>query len=223
MKSNIMHVLATVMSFSAALMQPVGADTITGKLNGHDCAHAGVTCAIDPKDPHITMEPDFVLQKNDGDYVFLTNMPREVKIKHVLKNAQVDGEMSNKYNSMVVDKFKIKDGDTWKTVWNKEMIPEINLEIVEGRLNGHGCVHAGITCPIDPEDPHILIEREFVLQKENGDYMFLTNLPRSTKLQYVLQDIQINGVVDPKYNTIVVHELMVMEDDEWKIVWVKKE
>ena len=223
MKSNIMRVLVAVMSGTTALIQPVVADTITGKLNGHDCAHAGVTCAIDPKDPHITMEPDFVMQKKDGDYVFLINMPREVKIKHVLKDAQVDGEMSKKYNSMVVDKFKIKDGDTWKTVWNKELIPQINLEIVEGRLNGHGCVHAGITCPLDPEDPHILIERDFVLQKENGDYMFLTNLPRSTKLQYVLQDVQINGVVDTKYNTIVVHELMIMEDDDWKTVWIKKE
>jgi hypothetical protein len=223
MRSNMMRILAAAVPLSVLLVQPLTADTINGKLNGHDCAHAGVTCAIDPKDPHIALEADFVLQQKDGDYVFLTNLPREVKLKHVLQEAQVDGVMSRKFNSMVVDRFKIRDGDGWKTVWNREMLPKINLEIVQGRLNGHECVHAGITCPLDPEDPHILVERDFVLQKEDGDYMFLTNLPRSTKLQYVLKDIRVSGVVDTKYNTIEVHELMIMDDDEWKTVWFKRE
>ncbi len=223
MSLNILSILTAAFSASALFSISASAETVEGKLNGYDCAHSGITCAIDPKDPHIALEPDFVLQKRDGDYIFLMNVPREVKITHVLKNAQVEGVMSKKFNSMTVDKFKIKDGETWKTVWDKNLIPKINLELVEGRLNGHDCVHAGITCPLDPEDPRILIERDFVLQKEDGDYMFLTNLSRSTKLQYVLQDVLVNGVVDTKYNTIVVHELMVMEDDDWKIVWVKKE
>ncbi len=224
MKSSIWSIAAFALQFSAITFAPVAlAETITGKLNGHDCAHAGVSCPIDPDDPHISMEQDYVLQQKGGDYLFLINLPRDVKLKYVLQDIQVSGELSSKYNSMVVDKFKIKDGDGWKVAWTKQMIPTVNLEIVEGRLNGHGCVHAGITCPLDPMDPHILIEKDFVLQKESGDYMFLTNLPRSTKLQYVLQDVQISGKVNTKYNTIEVYELMVMEDDEWKTVWTKKE
>ncbi len=224
MRSSIWSIAALALQFSAVTFVPATlAETITGKLNGHDCAHAGVTCPIDPKDPHITMEPDFVLQQKSGDYLFLSNLPREVKLKYVLQDIQVSGERSSKYDSILVDELKIRDGDGWKTAWTKQMIPTVDLEIVEGRLNGHECVHAGITCPLDPKDPHILIERDFVLQQESGDYMFLTNLPRSTKLQYVLQDVQISGAVNSKYNTIEVYELMVMEDDEWKTVWTKRE
>ncbi len=224
MKSGLWKVVAlTLPVYTVALTPAAMADTVSGKLNGYGCAHAGVTCPLDPKDPHITLEHDFVLQKKDGDYLFLTNLPRKVKMKYILQNVQISGTLSTKFNSMLVDEFRVKDGDKWKVAWTQEMLPKINLEIVEGRLNGHECVHGGITGPVDPEDPHLLLERDYVLQQESGDYMFLTNLPRSTKLQYVLQDIQISGVVDTKYNSIVVYELMIMEDDEWKTVWTKRE
>jgi len=35
--------------------------------------------------------------------------------------------------------------------------------------------------------------------------------------------VRISGVVDTKYNSMVVYELMIMDDYEWKTVWVKKE
>jgi len=60
------------------------AETISGTINGHGCAHGGHTCPADELDPHLAFEPDFVLQQADGEYYFLSNVPRETKVRHVL-------------------------------------------------------------------------------------------------------------------------------------------
>jgi hypothetical protein len=54
-------------------------------------------------------------------------------------------------------------------------------------------VHEGKTCPVDRLDPHIALERDFVLQKPNGDYMFLPNAPRTVKVRHVLSDVEVTG------------------------------
>lgn len=221
----------TVLSFfgfvlpvvSVLFTSVVQAEVYTGKLNGYDCAHAGITCPIDPRDPHVIIERDFVLQQKDGNYLFLTNISRKTKLKHVLKDIRVDGKRHHKFDSIEVDELRVKDGATWKTVWSKSLQPKVKLESVTGRLNGHDCAHAGIACPVDAQDPRLLLERDFVLQKESGDYLFLTNIARSIKLQYLLDDIKVIGNRDLKYNTIEVYELMIMQDDEWKSVWIRRE
>jgi hypothetical protein len=210
-------------AISALFISVAHAEVITGKLNGYDCAHSGITCPIDPQDPHVLLERDFVLQQKDGEYMFLTNIPRKTKLKHALKNIQVTGKRHAKFESIDVDEMRIKQGDKWKTVWSKSLQPKVKLESVVGRLNGHDCAHAGIACPVDAQDPRLLLERDFVLQQESGDYLFLTNIPRSTKLQYLLNDIKVTGNKDSKYNTIEVYELMIMRDDEWKSVWIRRE
>ncbi len=44
MRSSIWSIAALALQFSAVTFVPATlAETITGKLNGHDCAHAGVT------------------------------------------------------------------------------------------------------------------------------------------------------------------------------------
>jgi hypothetical protein len=183
----------------------VHAEIIMGKLNGYDCAHAGITCPIDPRDPHVMIERDFVLQQRDGNYLFLTNISRKTKLKHALKDIRVDGKRHHKFESIEVDELSVKDGKTWKTVWSKSLQPKVELESVIGRLNGHDCAQAGSACPVDAQDPRLLLERDFVLQKESGDYLFLTNIPRSTKLQYLLNDIKVVGNKNRKYNTIEVY------------------
>ncbi len=221
MKSGILGItvlILTVLSLSSAQ-----AETITGRINGYDCAQAGITCPIDPKDPHIALESDFVLQLASGEYLFLTNLSRDFKLQHVLKEVRVTGRRHAKFDSIDIDVFKVKDGEKWKVAWTKSMQPKIKLETITGQLNGYDCAHAGISCPIDPQDPRILLERDYVLQQANSDYMFLTNIPRSTKLQYVTQNIQVKGKLDHKYNTVEVYELMVMQGGEWKQVWIKRE
>lgn len=96
------------------------AGTYTGKINGHGCAHMGKTCPVDRLDPHIALESDFVLQQGEGDYLFLTNVPRSVKVRYVLKDAQVTGDLNERYHSVVVDEFRVKKDGSYETVWSRE-------------------------------------------------------------------------------------------------------
>jgi len=99
----------------------VNAESFSGKLNGHGCAHGGHTCPADKLDPHLRFEPDFVLQEADGDYYFLTNVPRDTKVRHVLEEVRVTGTLKDKYNSILVDELMVKKGDEFKTVWSQEL------------------------------------------------------------------------------------------------------
>ena len=108
-------VLAAVLTVPAAV-----AGTFTGKLNGHNCAHHGKTCPVDRLDPHLALEPDLVLQQGDGDYLFLRNVPRSVKIRHALKNVRVTGDLNERYGSVMVDEFQVKEDGSWETVWSQE-------------------------------------------------------------------------------------------------------
>ncbi len=96
-----------------------GAETVTGKLNGHGCAHGGHTCPADALDPHVAFEPDFVLQQADGEYYFLSNVPRTTKVRYVLEEARATGELNERYNTMVVDELQVKQNGSFQTVWTQ--------------------------------------------------------------------------------------------------------
>lgn len=98
----------------------VHAETLTGRLNGHGCAHGGHTCPADKLDPHLAFEPDFVLQESDGDYYFLANVPRDTKVRYVLEEVKAQGSLDSKYHSMVVDELMVKQGDSYQTVWSQK-------------------------------------------------------------------------------------------------------
>jgi len=106
---------------SLALPSAVMADTYTGKLNGHGCAHSGMTCPVDRLDPHVALESDFVLQKDDGDYYFLTDMPLSVKRRHALAVVKVDGKLNERHHAIAVNEFRVKMGDSYKLMWSKAM------------------------------------------------------------------------------------------------------
>ncbi len=88
-----------------------------------------------------------------------------------------------------------------------------------GKLNGHGCAHEGTSCPVDRLDPHVTLEQDFVLITSSGDYYFLPNLSRDTKVRYVLQDVQVMGEKHARYNSIKVSELQVKKGGGWKTIW----
>ena len=120
MKTTIIrHGLLSLVLGTTFASTSVFAEQISGKLNGHDCAHAGKSCPVDRLDPHIALEREFVLQKSDGEYVFLSNVPRSVKVRHALSDVQVTGKMSDRYHSVDVDEFRVKSGDGYRTVWSK--------------------------------------------------------------------------------------------------------
>ena len=97
--------------------------------------------------------------------------------------------------------------------------PAALAESFVGKLNGHGCAHEGKTCPVDRLDPHIALERDFVLQKSNGDYMFLPNVPRTVKVRYVLSDVEVIGELNTKYQTVDAAELHVTSGGSKRLVW----
>lgn len=125
MKLNTIRSVAFSISFVAILATPVSvmAETFTGKLNGHECAHKGKTCPIDRLDPHLALEKDFVLQDKSGDYYFL-QMPRSVKARHALEYVTVTGELNKKYHSIDVNEFKVKKNGSLKIVWSKKLQQE---------------------------------------------------------------------------------------------------
>ncbi len=94
-------------------------------------------------------------------------------------------------------------------------------QMFSGKLNGHGCAHAGTTCPIDRLDPHLALESDFVLQQQDGDYFFL-QMPRSTKVRYALEQVQVTGELDKKYQSINVDEFKVKKNGSFKVIWSKE-
>lgn len=90
---------------------------------------------------------------------------------------------------------------------------------ISGKINGHGCAHHGQTCPVDRLDPHLALEPDFVVQQANGEYYFMSNLPRTTKVRYALMDVTVSGDIDDRHRNIVVDEFVV----NGKTVWSRKQ
>jgi hypothetical protein len=113
------------LALGTVLVTPAAyADTFSGKLNGHDCAHEGKTCPVDRLDPHIALERDFVLQQANGEYKFLPNVPRTVKVRYVLSDIEVSGKLNPKYQAIEVSEFRVKSDGGMKTVWSKALQQE---------------------------------------------------------------------------------------------------
>ena len=109
--------LAAMLGSSVAF---AAVSSVSGKINGHGCAHHGESCPISRLDPHLALESDFVLQKADGDYYFMTNLPRSAKLRYALKDVTVTGEIDDRHRNIRVKEFQV-DG---KTVWSQKMQDE---------------------------------------------------------------------------------------------------
>lgn len=108
------------------------AETLTGQINGYGCATGNKLCPVDRLDPHIVMEPRFVLQTGDGGYYFLVNVPRDVKVRYVLETVRVEGDRHTEPKSIVVDELQAKRDDEFETVWTPHTQAEEARLIYEG-------------------------------------------------------------------------------------------
>ncbi|WP_295881364.1 hypothetical protein [uncultured Thiohalocapsa sp.] len=106
-------ILAAAMSVDAM----VRAETLEGRLNGQSCAQRGHLCPARNLDAHLSFELDFVLLQADGGYWFLSNVPREAKVRHVLKQVRVRGSLNETYRSIDVDALMVRTEDGFETVW----------------------------------------------------------------------------------------------------------
>ena len=65
---------------------------------------------------------------------------------------------------------------------------------VEGIIKGAQCHLQGSKCVESKNDPHLVLENDFILVN-GADYYFLPNLPRDIKLSLYNQKISIEGNV----------------------------
>lgn len=99
----------------------IGAESLTGRIVGHGCVHDGHVCPVDRLDPHIALEPDFVLVVSPDEYYFMPNLSRGIKMRYVLETVTVKGDLSSKHNAMVVDELIAAKGGKQRTVWSKKL------------------------------------------------------------------------------------------------------
>ncbi|ROR34231.1 hypothetical protein [Inmirania thermothiophila] len=95
------------------------AETLTGRINGLDCTTRGIQCPVDRLDPHVAVEPDFVLVVGDR-WFFMPNVDRSTKVRHVLERVQVVGERHPRYNSIQVEEIRVERDGRWHKIWSQE-------------------------------------------------------------------------------------------------------
>lgn len=113
-KSAIFTALLAMMLWGYS--SPVAAKeqvVLIGKIKGATCVHFGRICPAD--EAHLALESDFVLLLEDGSHYFLSNLSQLTKVRYATKTVQVTGEKEG--HEIWVDKFAVKDGDKYKTVW----------------------------------------------------------------------------------------------------------
>lgn len=97
-----------------------GLKTYTGSIQGANCVVNKTTCPTDASDAHIALENDFLFVQSNGKYFFLPNIDRAVKIKHLGDNVRITGDL--KGERLLVSKIAVKDGGSYKTVWDWKTI-----------------------------------------------------------------------------------------------------
>ncbi len=109
------------------------ADRIEGRLNGLGCASKGKLCPTDKNDPHVLLERDFVVQTEDGNYFYVTNIDWKTKLKYVLRHVRVEGQFSDRFSAIAADEFWVKQGDQYQLEWSLEMAREKQREARTGQ------------------------------------------------------------------------------------------
>lgn len=107
----------------ALLWLPLSAqaqDVIEGHMNGLNCAITGYVCPIDLRDPVMALEPDFVIQREDGEFFYIPNLDRAVKAQYFLSEIRVVGEFNERYGSITAEQLLVRRDGEFVEVWSQE-------------------------------------------------------------------------------------------------------
>jgi hypothetical protein len=110
----VVSVVALPLLASAAMSEMVGT------IDGLNCVARAVACPSDKLDPHLATESTFVLDMGAGKYYLLTNVKRDVLIRHALEKVKVIGVVNEKYNSITVSRIETEKGGKWMEAWSME-------------------------------------------------------------------------------------------------------
>ena len=117
-KTFLVFVVSVALITPAVAIAKTHATTFKGTIEGALCVLEGKKCPPDDLDAHLLIENNFVLLASDGKYYYLPNLNRSVKVRSVGKDVQVTGNV--KGESIIVDKFEVKEDGKYKVVWSKE-------------------------------------------------------------------------------------------------------
>lgn len=122
-KTAVIRTLAAAVFLLTTLSFTANAEEVVGIINGYNCATKGLTCPVDHLDPHLALERDFVVQKADGSFVLIPNVPRDVKVRHVLQRVRVTGDLNPKYDTLTAKEVAVydKQSKTFDPIWSPEM------------------------------------------------------------------------------------------------------
>ncbi len=90
---------------------------------------------------------------------------------------------------------------------------------VTGKIVGRHCAEAGTVCPVDRLDPHIQLEKDFVLVQPDGHVWLLPNISRDLKVRHVLDSVEVTGAATADGRAIQVDEFRVKTADGYVTVW----
>jgi len=117
-KIVMIMVISMIMIVPTAAFSKTNVVTFNGTIEGALCAIEGEVCPPEDLGVHLITEVNFVLRVSDGKYYYLPNLNRNIKARYVGKDIQITGKV--KGESIIVDKFKAKEGGNYKLVWSKE-------------------------------------------------------------------------------------------------------
>ena len=91
--------------------------------------------------------------------------------------------------------------------------------MVEGTVQGFACLINDKVCPVDRLDPHVGIEKSFVIVDKSGAYYFVPNMDRSILARNILRKVRATGKVSSKYKAIMAESFHVFNKGQWQEVW----
>lgn len=94
--------------------------TFNGSIQGANCVAIGTVCPVDASDAFVALEREFVLLVKKGEYYFMPNLERSVKVKYLGKPVRIKGDLTGK--TLLVSEIATKSGGSYKTVWSWEQI-----------------------------------------------------------------------------------------------------
>lgn len=90
-------------------------------------------------------------------------------------------------------------------------------DLFYGTIEGADCVVNKLKCAKSVNDPHLAMERDFVLVTGEGSYYFMPNLTRMHKQLAYKKQVRIKG--EKKGAAIVVEKFEVLKNNKYKCSW----
>jgi len=99
---------------------------------------------------------------------------------------------------------------------NQTFAMGVGNNVMEGIIKGANCHMSNRACPTNSNDPHMVMESDFVLVT-NDSYYFLPNMARFEKVHLINKSVRIRG--DWEKNAVDVDKVQVKNDGAYQAVW----